>query len=316
MFEAIPKEGLVEDAVFDITGTNLTEQAVLGVNIFTISEFPAWILPSNLRVDYIDTSKATITITLTVRPNTEAARTGIIRIRNTITGSITGTLQVFQDSATFTVTILNSPNGAAVISGQSESIRVFEPGETVTLNAGTRSGFSFINWSSTSQGLTLDNTSNTTASFTMPANDVIITANWLAPPPEPPPGPPPRSPPPEPFPATSLENNPEDGIEVGHTVDPGPEGNNGSEDGSAPTDSTDHPDPPDTPDTGTETGPGGDPVSTNEPESGAGFNDWFRSNRWWILLAIGLLLITSTSLIIVLRKRKTKKALIVTPDDT
>jgi uncharacterized repeat protein (TIGR02543 family) len=326
LFSNIPEDGLVEDAVFEAVGTDLTAQAVLGANAFAVSEFPAWARPSNLRVEYLDSTKATVTVTLTTMPNPEVARSGNIEIGNTITGAITGILTVSQDEATptlatFQVTILNSPNGAAVISGQSEAVRAFKPGETVSLIAGTRDGFTFINWSTASQGVTLDNASNTVTNFTMPSHNVIITANWTEdeqqeslpePPPEQPseqpPGPPPRSPP-EPVPASSLENDSGDSIETEHTINSGAEGDTGLGEDSGSSGTTSQV-------TGNSAPPSGNPTSGGDAGSGAGFGTWLRSNLWWILLVVGAVAATVTSLIIVLRKRMTKRPLIANSGDT
>ncbi|MDR2957759.1 MAG: InlB B-repeat-containing protein, partial [Coriobacteriales bacterium] len=48
---------------------------------------------------------------------------------------------------------------------------------TVTINAGTRSGYSFINWT-TSDGVVFANATSATTTFTMPAQNVTVTANW------------------------------------------------------------------------------------------------------------------------------------------
>jgi hypothetical protein len=316
LFNNIPAEGMVENAVFDVVGTDLTEQAVLDTDAFSISEFPAWAQPTNLSVEFIDPATATITVTKTVVPNDGDARLGNIGIRNTITHTTTGTLPLSQDAValhtTFTVTILNSPSGNTAISGQSESVRTFETGETVSLVAGTRDGYSFGNWSSASQSI-IDNASNTATSFTMPSHDVIITANWTegvqqsTPPDTPaetPPGPPPRSPP-EPFPATSLENDPGDSPGTDHTIGSGAEGDTGSGENSNSSGTTSQV-------TGNSAPPSGNPTSG----SVAGFGTWFRSNLWWILLVIGAVVATVTSFVIVYKKRRSKKPLIATSGDT
>ena len=51
-------------------------------------------------------------------------------------------------------------------------------GETVTINAGTRSNYTFNGWTVTSGGVTLANASNATTTFVMPANAVTVTAGW------------------------------------------------------------------------------------------------------------------------------------------
>lgn len=49
-------------------------------------------------------------------------------------------------------------------------------GDTVTLNAGTREGYIFIGWTSTD--VEIENETKPTASFTMPSDDVAVTAIW------------------------------------------------------------------------------------------------------------------------------------------
>jgi uncharacterized repeat protein (TIGR02543 family) len=53
----------------------------------------------------------------------------------------------------------------------------YAQGATVTINAGSRSSYTFAGWTS-SDGITITNATNKTASFTMPAKNVTITANW------------------------------------------------------------------------------------------------------------------------------------------
>lgn len=52
----------------------------------------------------------------------------------------------------------------------------YEVGETVTISAGTRSGYTFAGW--TSSDVTINNKYSNTATFTMPAKHVTVTANW------------------------------------------------------------------------------------------------------------------------------------------
>jgi len=47
---------------------------------------------------------------------------------------------------------------------------------TVTISAGSRSGYSFSGW--TAEGVTLGVPDSATTEFTMPANSVTVTANW------------------------------------------------------------------------------------------------------------------------------------------
>jgi uncharacterized repeat protein (TIGR02543 family) len=52
----------------------------------------------------------------------------------------------------------------------------YAEGATVTINAGNRAGYTFTGW--TSSDVTITNAGNKAASFTMPAKNVTVTANW------------------------------------------------------------------------------------------------------------------------------------------
>ncbi|MCL2150041.1 MAG: Cna B-type domain-containing protein [Dehalococcoidia bacterium] len=78
---------------------------------------------------------------------------------------------VNQETPTFTVTILGSYAGAGN-TGAGE----YAAGAAVTIRAGSRPGYTFAGWTVNAGGVSLAN--NATASFFMPANDVIVTANW------------------------------------------------------------------------------------------------------------------------------------------
>ena len=52
----------------------------------------------------------------------------------------------------------------------------YAPGAGVTIRAGSRSGFNFNGW--TAVGVTLASPGSATATFTMPTNDVTVTAQW------------------------------------------------------------------------------------------------------------------------------------------
>ena len=71
----------------------------------------------------------------------------------------------------YTVTVEDSaasPNGSGS----------YEAGVTVTINAGVRDGYTFTGWTVVSGGVSVANSA--TASFTMPARDVVVRANWEA----------------------------------------------------------------------------------------------------------------------------------------
>jgi uncharacterized repeat protein (TIGR02543 family) len=52
----------------------------------------------------------------------------------------------------------------------------YQAGDVVTVNAGTRSGYTFVGWTINQGNITLPNTP--TATFTMPPTNVVVTANW------------------------------------------------------------------------------------------------------------------------------------------
>ena len=62
----------------------------------------------------------------------------------------------------------------------------YAEGATVTIDAGTRSGYTFDGWTS-ADGVTFANAGSAQTTFTMPANDVTITASWRYDPPYVPP---------------------------------------------------------------------------------------------------------------------------------
>ncbi|MDR2708079.1 MAG: hypothetical protein LBB87_04985 [Nitrososphaerota archaeon] len=49
-------------------------------------------------------------------------------------------------------------------------------GSSVTVNAGSREGYTFLGWIVSEDDVSLSN--STTATFTMPANNIVLTATW------------------------------------------------------------------------------------------------------------------------------------------
>lgn len=82
-----------------------------------------------------------------------------------------GALSVVSDAHNVTV---NLDGGNATNSGAGEYVY----GETVTINAGTRSGYTFKGWTVISGDITLAEPDETTTTFTMPLTDVSVTATW------------------------------------------------------------------------------------------------------------------------------------------
>jgi uncharacterized repeat protein (TIGR02543 family) len=78
-----------------------------------------------------------------------------------------------KSTSRFTVTVQGSyatPSGAGTYSA----------GDTVTLNTGTRSDYTFSGWTVNEGGVTLSYGSIITATFIMPAGNVVVTASWTA----------------------------------------------------------------------------------------------------------------------------------------
>ena len=74
------------------------------------------------------------------------------------------------DPETFTVTVVDSE---ATITGAGK----YEAGKLVTIDAGMRLGYTFAGWT-TQNGVTLANPYSSSTTFTMPAYNVTVTANW------------------------------------------------------------------------------------------------------------------------------------------
>ena len=76
----------------------------------------------------------------------------------------------------YTVTVNQSPAAGATTTGQTSEAHY---GGTINLTTTVPSGYAFVNWT-TSDGFSITNsTSATTASFTMPAKNVTVTANFV-----------------------------------------------------------------------------------------------------------------------------------------
>ena len=89
-------------------------------------------------------------------------------LTQTVTGDTTYTAQY--KSVTYSVTV-NGSHASTTGAGD------YQEGATVTIQAGTNSGYTFTGWTVTPSSVTLTNASTTTT-FTMPAENVTVTANW------------------------------------------------------------------------------------------------------------------------------------------
>ena len=80
------------------------------------------------------------------------------------------TLKLYYDITLYTVTV----NGSYA---QTTGAGSYAKDATVTIDAGTRSGYTFDGWTS-SDGVTFANAGSTQTTFTMPDKAVTVTANW------------------------------------------------------------------------------------------------------------------------------------------
>ncbi|MCL2819168.1 MAG: hypothetical protein FWD41_05530, partial [Actinomycetia bacterium] len=70
----------------------------------------------------------------------------------------------------------------------------YTAGSTVTIDAGTRTGYRFVGWTVDSGNATLANPDSPITTFVMPADHVVVTAHWEADQPDPGPDPDPVDP--------------------------------------------------------------------------------------------------------------------------
>ena len=158
--------------------------------------------------DPLITVAQTVTVTGMVALPSGVTNTNYVPLTFTIVINVAPPLPVVQ---TFAVVVNDS---RAQVTGAG----TFEPGATVVINAGTRSGFTFAGWTTSSAGVVFANAGSATTSFVMPANVVTVVANWRAiggdgwQEPDPPPAPPasrPATPTPTPSPTPVPTPTPE-----------------------------------------------------------------------------------------------------------
>ena len=101
----------------------------------------------------------------------ETASTLTVTATSTVDTSKFGTaaVTVTEVPTTYTVTLNDGGSGA---SGAAS----YANGTSVSINAGTKSGYTFKNW--TSGDVTFANANSASTTFTMPAKAVTVTANW------------------------------------------------------------------------------------------------------------------------------------------
>lgn len=102
-----------------------------------------------------------------------------------VSGGVTITANKFtMPSGNVTVKAIFEPVAVAThlvtVSGsyaQSTGAGQYAPGAPVSIHAGSRSNYNFTGWT-TSDGVTFANAGSATTTFTMPAKNVTVTANW------------------------------------------------------------------------------------------------------------------------------------------
>lgn len=153
-----------------VTVTNIGDQTVT-VNLPTSANYI--ITPVTGFDNGIANLASNGTATFTVQPKTGLGA-GNYSETLTISGSNSTSASVglsFEVLDTYMLTVdLNGGNGTTTGGKYTE-------GEEISIDAGTKSGYRFTGWTS-SNGGTFDDDSSASTTFTMPANDTTITANW------------------------------------------------------------------------------------------------------------------------------------------
>ena len=84
-------------------------------------------------------------------------------------------------NVSFTVDPVSIPTFPVTVTGSHATVNGagnYEAGAIVTISAGTRNGFNFAGWTTSSAGVVFANASSTTTTFVMPTNAVTVVANW------------------------------------------------------------------------------------------------------------------------------------------
>lgn len=124
------------------------------------------------------------TATFTAQPNTGLAVSSYLETlavsgSNNISASVGLSFEVL---ATYTLTANFEPERYTVTLSDAGADAagggIYETGQTITVTARTRTGYTFKNW--TAEGVTLSSPTSATVTFPMPENDVILTASWTA----------------------------------------------------------------------------------------------------------------------------------------
>ena len=119
---------------------------------------------------YSDSSTKVETVTGSSITGFDSSAPAVNQVLTVTVGGKTATYTVTITAATYQVTI----NGSYASASGAGS---YTSGDIVTINAGSRSNYSFDSWTS-ADGITFANSGSATTTFTMLAKDVTLTASW------------------------------------------------------------------------------------------------------------------------------------------
>ena len=116
--------------------------------------------------------------TITGTPTTEGTSTFTVKAENSVGSDSKELMLTVTAPTTYTITAEASPaeGGTVTVNGGTSSVSV-EANSTVNLVATPNAGYRFTGWTS-SNGGTFADASSVSTTFTMPANDVIVTAGF------------------------------------------------------------------------------------------------------------------------------------------
>ena len=124
-------------------------------------------ISATARIGYTFSNWTSSDVTLT---NASSSSTSFVMPNNAVTVTANYTAKDYN------VTV-NGTNGTQIASAPGGNFNI---GETVTLSATPNAGYTFSNWTTSSTGVSLVDSNSSSTTFVMPANDVVVTANYTA----------------------------------------------------------------------------------------------------------------------------------------
>ena len=148
----------VKDSIPDLSGLSCTIYGLVGEDSLT-----------DVTLSYAETPDSSTTGSYAIVPSGGSFTTGVkdnydIQYMN---GTLTITSQPTPTPTYYMVTVNGGTGGGS-----------YQAGQTVTITAEIRTGYTFKTW--TAIGVTLSNPDSTTVTFLMPENDVTLTSSWTA----------------------------------------------------------------------------------------------------------------------------------------